>query len=64
MAHEYSVLIHEWISRKKENLDRQIKETETGNDKADYHRGQLDELMAIRQYLTEKIDLATHTYYD
>jgi hypothetical protein len=64
MAHEYSVLIHDWISRKKEDIERQIKETETGSEKADYCRGQLDELMAVRQYLTDKIDLATHTYYD
>jgi hypothetical protein len=64
MAHEYSVLIHEWISRKKEDLHRQIEQMETNSEKRDYYKGQLDELMAIRQYLTDKIDLDTHTYYD
>ncbi|MCG8616471.1 MAG: hypothetical protein MI802_09670 [Desulfobacterales bacterium] len=64
MAHEYSVLIHGWISRKKELLDRQIRDADADTGKDAYHRGQMDALMEIRQYLTDRIDLDTQTYYD
>ena len=59
MSHAYSVLIHDWINQKKARLEQEMA---AGADAA-YCQGQLDELMALRQYLTEHIDLDTQTYY-
>lgn len=65
MAHEYSVQIHEWISQCVEKTHRDIKTATDGNDEAKkkYLEGRLHEFQNIRQYLSDKIDLDTQTYY-
>lgn len=60
MANEYSIEIHRYLSAK-------IAETETliqdsTQDSPDF-RGQLEELLAIRKYLSDNIDLKDFTYY-
>ncbi len=65
MAHEYSVQIHNWISHKIEDVNQAIKTAtgQTDGGMEQYYRGQLQELLRIRQYLTDKVDLDTQNYY-
>jgi len=65
MAHEYSVQIHEWISKKVDRVNQEIKKLNDHNDpdKENYYSGRLQELLDIRQYLSDEIDLDTHQYY-
>lgn len=65
MAHEYSVQIHDWIIRKMNDVNVNLKSAEEQKnlEKKEYFEGQVAELLFIRQYLTDKIDLDTHTYY-
>ena len=65
MAHEYSVLVHDWISGKIDRVKPEIKKARDLNDisSEQYFNGQLQELLNIRQYLTDQIDLDTHKYY-
>ncbi|MCP3876440.1 MAG: hypothetical protein GY699_25270 [Desulfobacteraceae bacterium] len=65
MAHEYSVQIHDWISKKFKNAKQEIelaKKQNNSNSKS-YYNGQLQELSDIRQYLTDQVDLETQKYY-
>jgi len=64
MAHEYSVQIHEWISKKVDRVNQEIKLNDHNDpDKENYCKGRLQELLDLRQYLSDKIDLDTHQYY-
>ncbi len=65
VAHEYSVQIHDWISKKIDLVKQNIKQAEKKNDVGSlkFFDGQLQELNDIRQYLSDKIDLNTQTYY-
>ena len=65
MAHEYSVQIHEWISKKIDAVRQDMKPAEKENDadRKSYLTGRLHELQDIRQYLTDKVDLDTQEYY-
>ena len=65
MSHEYSVQIHNWITRKTEEvkLKKLSADQENDTDKKEYLSGQLEELLFFRQYLSEQIDLETQTYY-
>ncbi len=65
MAHEYSVQIHDWITKKMDQVRGRCKAAESDNDPAthQYFSGQLEELQFIRQYLTDQIDLDTQKYY-
>lgn len=66
MAHEYSVQTHDWISQKIEIAKQEIIIAKEQNDmsKETYYRGQLHELLDIRHYLADQIDLNTHSYFD
>lgn len=65
MAHEFSVEIHDFLSRKilqtKEGKKRALLENDEGSFQ--YYEGKLLELKILRQYLTENIDLKTQKYY-
>ena len=65
MANEYSVEIHQYISAKIAKATREIKKAEEANDAATgrYYEGQLYELVKIREYMADKIDLKTQKYY-
>jgi len=66
MAHEYSVLAHKWLKKKVTNAKIKKKEAAKSNDtdKDQYYSGQLKELLELRKFLTDKIDLNTQKYYD
>ncbi len=65
MAHEYSVLIHDWITKKIKTINRQIKVAKDQKEleQEPYFKGQLEELSFIRTYLNDRIDLDTQKYY-
>lgn len=60
MPNEYSVEIHKYIIEK-------MRETEILSDKngADtpYNQGKIDELLWLREYLSDNIDLKDFKYY-
>lgn len=68
MAHEYSVLIHDWISEKINRTKQELKpyknipDTPPAEQKS-FLMGQLEELNNIRKYLTDQFDLNTQKYY-
>ncbi len=65
MAHEYSVQIHDWITKKMNTITAGLRSAQEKNDlpQESYYKGQLEELSFIRQYLTDQIDLDTQKYY-
>lgn len=66
MAHEYSVMIHNYLSSKMETAVRMEQKAIDNCSKEDkaFYRGQIEELKRLRSYLTENIDLDTHTYFE
>lgn len=60
MPNEYSVEIHEYLTKKIAENQQLLKE-QGGN--SPIARGQLEELYWIRDYLAEHIDLKGFTYY-
>jgi hypothetical protein len=66
MAHEHSVTIHDYLSlkiaeaQKKKEQANQLDDAEN----VQFYSGQLEELVGIRKYLTDKIDLNTQKYYN
>ena len=65
MTHQYSVEIHRYISDKIAAAADQKKRAEKANDldSGRFYEGQLYELIKIREYMAEKIDLKTQKYY-
>ena len=65
MAHIFSVEIHDYLSARIQEAEEGRREAgREGNDELQrYFEGRLLELHALRQYLTDKIDLKTHIYY-
>ncbi len=66
MAHEHSVTIHEYLSLKIQGAKNKKDEAKSlGNDEnIQFYKGQLEELLNIRKYLTDQIDLNTQKYYN
>ena len=66
MAHEYSVLVHDYLKEKIEMVKKEKKAALdiADEEKAAFFNGQLDEFLSLRQYLTDNIDLDTQKYYD
>jgi hypothetical protein len=60
MANEYSVEIHRYLSAKIAEAETLIQESAENSPEP---RGQLEELQAIRKYLSDNIDLKDFTYY-
>lgn len=60
MPNEYSIEIHNYLSKKIAENERLLK-ARGGN--SPHHKGQLDELYWIREYLAEHIDLKDFAYY-
>jgi hypothetical protein len=65
VAHEYSVKLHDWISEKIKLVNSKIKKAGDNDDTGSvhYYNGQLKELLKIRQYLKDKIDLDTQKLF-
>ena len=65
MTNEFSVFIHNYISDKIATTEKNIQHAEKKNDieSISYFKGQLKELISIRQFMAEKIDLKTQKYY-
>ncbi len=65
MPHIFSVEIHEYLSTKIEHAEGKRKQAIGDNDESLQRtlEGELLELVKMRQYLTENIDLKTQKYY-
>ena len=65
MPHIFSVEIHEYLSTKIEQAESKRMQGIENNDMSQQRHleGELLELMEMRQYLTENIDLKTQKYY-
>lgn len=65
MTNKFSVDIHTYLTEKIEWVEAQKEEAKKCNNSPDeqYCAGQLQELQAVRKYLTSKFDLNTQTYY-
>ncbi len=65
MANQFLVEIHDYLSRNIEAAKSQLEEDGAPGDKERRHfnAGKLDELNAIRAYISEKFDLITQKYY-
>jgi hypothetical protein len=65
MTNSHLVEIHNHISAKLAAAESQRRNAEQQNNSTSLHywEGQLQELKALRQYLSEKIDLKTQTYF-
>ncbi len=60
MPNEYSIEIHRYLNHKIAEAEKIIEEN--GVKKSNV-QGQLDELLWIREYLSNNIDLKNFTYY-
>lgn len=60
MPNEYSVEIHKYLSEKIAEAEKVIAESVGGNPN---FQGQIEELLWIREYLSDNIDLKDFTYY-
>ena len=61
MANEYSIEIHRYLSAKIAKAKALIQDS--AEEDSPEPRGQLEELLAIRKYLSDNIDLKDFTYY-
>lgn len=59
MPNEYSIQIHNFISNL---INLSENELQKDND-PEFHKGRLEELAWIRQYLADNIDLKDFNYY-
>jgi hypothetical protein len=62
LSHEYSILIHDYISSQIKVIKTKQNAAANSGDRQ-FCNGQLKELLYIRKYLTDKIDLDTYKYY-
>ena len=66
MAHEYSIKIHDYLTGKIADAQKNKKKAKSLEDfgNVQFYNGQLEELFSVRKYLTDQIDLDTHKYYN
>lgn len=60
VANEYSIEIHKYLSAKIAEAETLIAASAEGNPKS---QGALEELLWLREYLSNNIDLKDFTYY-
>jgi len=60
MPNEYSVEIHTYISKKIREAEQLIDKNEVDTPN---NRGKIDELLWLREYLSDNIDLKDFKYY-
>ena len=65
MTHEYAAMIHAYLSEKIAFAEdkKQAAEKQGDHGRRLFFEGQLDELLVIRKYLSENVDLNTQQYY-
>ncbi len=65
MPNEYSVQFHDFITSEMENAQAHLAEAEQAGDNLElsYWSGKLEELIWLRAYLKEHVDLKGFTYY-
>lgn len=65
MTNDYSVEIHQYISVRIADTEKQKQKAEADDDVASrlYYEGKLHELSKIRAYMAAHIDLKTQRYY-
>ena len=65
MTHEFSVEIHEYIKKKIADAEKGKKQADANGDGETrrYYEGQLHELLNLRNYISQRIDLKTQKYY-
>ena len=65
MTHKFSVEIHEFIKKKIIAAEKGKMRAEAQNDVETrrFYEGQLHELLNLREYLNERIDLKTQKYF-
>jgi hypothetical protein len=60
MPNEYSIEIHQYLKEKLAEAEKLIEKSVVIKPNV---QGQIDELLWIRKYLSDKIDLKNFTYY-
>ena len=65
MANEYSVEIHQYISAQIAEAENRMENADGDDDHTSkyYYKGRLHELLKIREYMAEHVDLKTQKYY-
>jgi hypothetical protein len=65
MPNEYAVDIHNWITEKIKVARRQIASSEAADKREElgYWNGQLEELLWLRDYFKQQVDLKGFEYY-
>ncbi|MCG8335135.1 MAG: hypothetical protein MJE63_11490 [Proteobacteria bacterium] len=65
MTHQFSVEIQQYISDRIKEITEKMKKAEHQKDvdTTEYCKGQLIELIEIREYLSTKVDLNTQSYF-
>ncbi|MGD8847609.1 MAG: hypothetical protein PVI54_18960 [Desulfobacteraceae bacterium] len=65
MANQYLIEIHDYLSRQIEAAVEAMQEAATLGDLArqQFNTGKIDELKALRAYISESFDLLTQKYY-
>ena len=65
MTNQYSVEIHQYVSKKIKAVEDQLHQAKESNDigRQRFIEGQLMEFLKLREYMHETIDLRTQEYY-
>ena len=65
MTHEYSVMVHEYLSDKMTDAEqrRKVAHEQKNWEMIEFCDGQIEEIQYLRTYLTNKVDLVTQKYY-
>jgi len=65
MPNQFLVEIHDYITAALTAVERLQQSVENRNDPVEknFYSGQIEELQALRQYLTDHFDLSTQRYY-
>lgn len=65
MPNDYLVACHRYLTRELDRAETQKRQAESCGDnlQAAFHAGQIEELSALRRYMSEHFNLTTQRYY-
>ncbi|MEW6673345.1 MAG: hypothetical protein AB1427_16710 [Thermodesulfobacteriota bacterium] len=65
MPNQFLTEIHEYLTEALAAANRRLNSNDCGDGRIDknFYAGQIEELQALRQYLTDRFDLTTQQYY-